>query len=84
MDHKWGRNWYALGLSPLVNGTVVARWPALPQAYLTNDFIAAGLVAYWGVPLPGMESTPYSLFGWNVDPGDHFPYGLTVEPDGPV
>lgn len=83
MDHKWGRNVFALGVGSS-GATLAARLnPGTPDhRCLTNEHQLEGFATLW--TLPDMASDdPYSL-GLVPTGGMGFPYGFNVEPDARV
>lgn len=83
MDHKWGRNITLYGVSqPGV--TLTARVPgAIGIVVLTNYLTSGGDAIYTRVPADTRPDDPYT-YEAVARQAEHFPYGLPVEPDGPV
>lgn len=64
--------------------TLAARILGPLPYWLTNWVPFPGTAVYWGIPPANTPDVPYAYYLHNYQPGEHFPYGLEVEPDEPV
>lgn len=83
MDHEWGRNVTRYGLGN-AGASLAACFLAAPSLILTNgrDTADPSLALVWNLPDTG---TPfYTVGGIDVTGLGNFPFGFSVEADGPL
>lgn len=93
MDHKWGRTCADLfGSWPPMTGQTFVPIPATLASRVLTGIGAGGYLLNWKTSsgagfmylLADMQTWQVALLPCDTVHHPHFPYGVDVEPDGPV